>query len=248
MAQAMDASLLVLPAVDGLDTPSLRTAFPAALVLDSMLEIDILALVAGARLVVTDLGPAATVALAFRRPVLALDGDREVHDLSGWVGDPDLVADSPADLLSRAELATARSDHLAVMPRLCSAVELAYDELAAAVTGCAARRLSMATPEILVALQGRIGDLERANMALQARMVSEREALAAYATSQPTPRVLQSEVLVTTERALDAEERAASAERWAEQANRELEAVLATKTMRLLTPVRRVYGRLRGLP
>jgi hypothetical protein len=249
LARARDSSVVVVPTLSGRDRGSAtwEAILPALTRLEPAAEIDLLALVAGATLILTDCGPAASLALSLGRPLVAIRGDRELEDLSAWIGDPDFPGEA-GDMLGQLQAAEGRSGDAALRSRLGNAVETAYDDLADALRRCAARQLSIETPDILSAMQSRIRDLDRANRALQARLRSERDVLAAYAKSvtQPVEGVADpAEVSALRKRLVAAEKAARAAQESADAQRRELEAIKSTKTMRLLAPVRSAYGRLR---
>ena len=256
LASARDCAVVVVPApADGpapVDTRRLGDDIDGSAVIDQPSETDLLALISGARLVLTDAGPAAAVAVALQRPLLAFGGSEEIADLASWAGDPDLAASTPAELLSRIGLADERAGDEHLLARLRAPLDLHFDELASAVTGAAARRLALSTTEILRLLQTRVATLEQANQALQMRLVAERNALGhrcAQLNSGDAPgsRRAAQRLQEAEDARAGAEERAAEAERRTEAARAELEAVMSTKTMRILSPGRKLYGRIRHL-
>jgi 2-polyprenyl-3-methyl-5-hydroxy-6-metoxy-1,4-benzoquinol methylase len=207
-------------------------------------EIDLLALVSEAKLVVTDVGAIAALALSFERPLLAVQGDSDLLELGVWSRDPDLVAATPAELLGRMDVAISRSRDASFLRRLESACDLAYDDLGVQLTGAAGRRMLTTVPEAMRTQQSRITTLEQANLALQARLVGERLAVAqSLATGTGIARVAQLEDDLQLAR-----RRTEDAERSGAGAVAELEAIKSTKTMRYLEPSRRIYARLRNLP
>ncbi len=260
LASDAGCAVVVVPGPGASDLGPLARAVPGSAVVADPAEVDLLALVHGARAVVTDSAAAACVAVALRRPLLAFGDSEELSDLASWCGDPDLRASTPAELLTRTTLAAERAADDTLVEQVRAPIEMAYDELASAVTGAAARRLALSITEILRLQQTRIAALEQANAALQARLVAERNILGARALhlqAQPPAdagfesqrRLRQADEELDRARAETAEahERLAEAERRAEAVQAELDALLATRTMRYLAPGRRLYGRVRHL-
>ncbi len=260
MAADADCAVVVIPGPGASDLAPLARAVPGSAVVADPAEVDLLALVHGARAVVTDSAAAACVTVALRRPLLAFGDSEELSDLASWCGDPDLRASTPAELLTRTALAAERAADDTLVEQVRAPIEMAYDELASAVTGAAARRLALSITEILRLQQTRIAALEQANAALQARLVAERNILGARALhlqAQPPAdagfesqrRLRQADEELERARAETAEahERLAEAERRAGAVQAELDALMATRTMRYLAPSRRLYGRVRHL-
>lgn len=267
LGSATGCQIVVLAGPSGAGpVEALVRAVPGACGLGDPQEIDVLALVHQARLVVTDAAPVAAVALALHRAVLAFGADEELLDLAEWSCDPDLVVKTPAEILGRIGLADARAQDETLVARLQAPLELAYDEVAAALRGASARRLSVSMTEILELHRSRIAALEQANAALQARLVAERNSLGARAVElssgrgdrePPTPlelaemqhRIAAAEARVGEEWALRQEElkQLGEAHQIIHRLQGELDAVMSTRTMKVLSPARKLYGRLRRL-
>lgn len=266
LGTATDCRVVVLAGPGGESAIGpLVEAIPGACGLADPHEIDVLALMHEARLAVTNAAPVAAAALALRKPVLAYGADEALAELADWSADPDLAVATPAEMLGRVGLADARAADVSLVRRLQAPVELAYDDISASLRGASARRLSLSMTEVLELQRSRIGALEQANAALQARLMIERNLLAARAVElsrergdrePPTPGDL-----VYLERRVEAAE-AKAAEQWegrqedharmleamqiAHGLKEELDAVMSTRTMRALSPARKLYGRLRG--
>ncbi|MGC8514039.1 MAG: methyltransferase domain-containing protein [Acidimicrobiales bacterium] len=247
-ATGEDTAVWVLPAPEPYADPAAASVISSAVegstLLDALGEVDLLAVFSGAELVVTDAGPPAALALSMRRPLLCVEGDPELSDLARLAGDPDLVTAKPADLLALAQIAVKRaSDEQLTLP-LATAVDFAFDDLAGSLERSAARRLAASLPEALDGMRRRISHLERANAASARRIAAERNALGRRAialSGGAGSDETAAEMLVAL-----AERKREEAEEAARAATEALEAVMATKTMRVLSPARRVYGQLRG--
>lgn len=212
--------------------------------LESPRELDLLALVNGARMVVTDCGAAAALALAYGTPLLAVAGDRDLAETATWLADPDVVAETPSALLTRVGLSTRRAADAGLRRHLVDAVDLAFDELAAALRGAGSRRMAHSAPELVREMAEQLAALRQANAALQARMNVELNALgtrAAALGAPPADARVSRELHQTTARLEEAQEEI-------RDLRRQLDAIFATRTLRVLSPGRRLYGRLRHLP
>ena len=222
----------------------LSSNIKGASILDGLAEIDLLAVVAGAEMVVTDCAGPAAIALSLHRPVLCVEGDPDLAHLARCSGDPDLVASKPTDLLALFPIAAKRAEDRHIDDQVATPVDFAFDELASSLERAAARRLAASLPQALAGMRRRIERLERANAASARRMASERNALGRRAvalTGGAGPDDSNAEMLVER-----AERKREEAEQAARSATEAYEAVMATKTMRVLSPARRAYGLLRG--
>ena len=223
----------------------LSSGIKGARVLGDLAEIDLLAVVAGAEMLVTDAAGPAALALSLRRPLLCVEGDPELDRLVACSGDPDLVAAKPTDLLPLVHIAAKRAEAEQFAVPLTAAVDFAFDDLAGGLERAAARRLLTSLPGALDGMRRRISLLERARAASARRIAVERNALGRRALTLNGGEGSSDtavEMLVVL-----AESKRKEAEEAARVANEALEAVMATKTMRVLSPARRVYGQLRSV-
>ncbi len=201
--------------------------------------LDLVAAVGGAEVVVTDEAALAVVAAALGRPVILVrwpDPDdpppelglaaREVDGTDGirsltteWPGP------APADWLDQKV----------------TEAEVLLDDLAGRLAGRARVADPGARPDEMAALRERLAVLEQVNAALRARLNREREAMVARlraagaAAPTPPPRPVPPPDTAAV----------AAVENEARQLRDELDRLYATKTMRMVEPLRRVYGALR---
>lgn len=194
--------------------------------------IDLLAAVSGAAVVVSDDPQMLTLATAAGRPALAVDPDR-----LALLGHPPIsparAVRHPDDLLARTGAPPPPSDEER------HAAETAADRLLDGIAG----RLGPTTgrpadAEMVAVLQERVRLLEATNAALRARL---------YVAARPPRRADRA----AGEPAADAELAAlrqalAAADGDLRRLQDELERLYATKTMKLVSPARQVYGRLRA--
>ena len=208
---------------------------------------DLLAVVAGSHFGVTDSAALLALAVGLQRPYQALAEGQpgELVDLAEWLGDPDAIADRPVSLLTGADLAVARSRDQQSHDRLVDVLDLALDDLADGVRSSIGRRAAITVPVRLRELSRRIAVLDGANRALQLRMAQERAAFGNRA------RELVGDAGSSSLQQLDSGTMSETEIRLLrfkyEQAEKELAAVYATKTMRVLKPARTSYRRLRSL-
>ena len=214
-----------------------------ARIIDGLAEIDLLAVVAGAEMVVTDCAGPAALTMSLHRPLLCVEGDPALARLAECSGDPDLIASKPSDLLPLVQIAAKRAEDRHFDDQVATPIDLAFDELASSLERAATRRLAASLPEALSGMRRRIERLERANAASARRMISERNALGRRALALAGGAGPDGSAGMLVERA---ERKREEAEQAARSATEAYEAVMATKTMRLLSPARRAYGLLRG--
>jgi hypothetical protein len=208
--------------------------------------IDLLAVVAGSQWGVTDSSSLLAMAIGFQRPYQALQESRSgpLGDLAEWIGKPDLITDRPSSLLAGADLAAARSQEAESLDRLVDVIDVSIDDLAAELRRSPGRRAVATVPQRLRDLRERVAVLEAAHAALRERMDYQRltvgrlaQDLSSGGSSSPPPPGDQTTVPDADVRVLRLR---------CEQAERELAAIYATKTMRLLKPARETYRRLRS--
>lgn len=262
LADSPDLSVVVV-AGDHDDEGAFATALGAqadrARVVGPLDALDLVAVIASATLVISDDAGLVWLALALGRPTIGLDErtDTAVTTVASWLGDPDVVAASPASLLAGRPLAERRASDTRLLQPPRDALELFVDELAGAMATTPARRLTSSLPVRLAEATERIKVLDLVNTHLRASMAKQREEfgrIARRANLGDTTEVSHLERRVLEDRLRRAEERlqtlrsdAEAARTEAEAARQELEATYATRTMRTLAPARRMYGRLRRL-
>ena len=248
LAADSQSEVWVLPAPGPYANPGAAELVAASVkgsrVLGELAAIELLAVVAGADLLVTDCAAPAALAMSFRRPLLCVEGDPGLDRLAAHSGDPDLVAAKPSDLLALVHIAAKRAEDRHFDEQTATALDVAFDEMASSVERAATRRLATTLPQALAGMRQRIDRLERANAASARRMAAERNALGRRAVALAGgagPDDSNAGMLVER-----AERKREEAEEAARAASAAYEAVMATKTMRLLSPARRAYGLLRG--
>ena len=247
LATDSDSAVWVLashgPYADPGASKTVSSSIKGARIVDGLAEIDLLAVIAGADMVVTDCAGPAALAMSLRRPLLCVEGDQSLGRLAKCSGDPALVASKPSDLLSLVQIATRRAEDRHIDDQVATPIDLAFDELASSLERAATRRFAASLPEALSGMRRRIERLERANAASARRMASERNALGRRAIALAGGAAPDDSAGMLVERA---ERKREEAEQAARSATEAYEAVMATKTMRLLSPARRAYGLLRG--
>ena len=206
--------------------------------------VDLVAVIAGSELVVTDSAAMLATAIGLRRPCQALAArpSGALIELAEWLGDPDVILDRPTALPGSVDLARARARDDRTYLRLTDLLDGALDEVAAGIRGTLGRRAALSIPVRLAELNERLSLLTLANQQLQDRMAKERLAFGNAARELrsggfPAP------ADELDQRALDVELRIVRAR--LDEAEREIQAIYATKTMRALQPARQIYRRLR---
>lgn len=181
--------------------------------------LDLMGLVAAASTVVTDVPALAALAAGLRRPVAA-------------------AADQEPGIAGGDELERSRRD---------AALDRYFDDLYAALIRDAGSRLARSVPQRLAELQDRVRMLQAANAGLASQLSRERFAMAgevARMREQAGAGVEPGAHPLLIDRLRHDLNRAA-----AENARLEAEIarIYATRTMRAVAPVRRIYSRLRSL-
>lgn len=186
-----------------------------------LVPIDLLTLVASADAVLTSSPAVRALALGLGRPVVG-----EVADLD--------LGGSPARHPAKEEERRAG---------LAAGADRAFDRLHVALLHDGASRLPATVAERLESLQRRVATLEAVNDGLRQTLVRERTVMAEEVRRRQGSRQdLGSWSSFNVERvSLDL----AAAHRHIAQLQAEIDRVYATRTMRALAPVRRIYGRVR---
>jgi hypothetical protein len=209
--------------------------------------VDLLATVAAAGLVITDSPATLALATGLARPALGV-ADQDVETGSsparankGWmVGGLD-------ELVALAPVAMADTDLEQRREGVANSLDLFFNDLSVALLSSGVRELSTTASQRLTELNEQVRTLETVNAGLQQRLVRERTAMAGYVWAGRHP----GRAMNTTAAQVSASERALwdlyPSEAEVQRLENEIAAIYATKTMRLLQPVRRVYARLRTL-
>jgi hypothetical protein len=167
-----------------------------------------------------------------------------MRDLVHWLRDPDALVDRAALIPAGAELAEARTRDEASFRLMTDEIDLSFDEIAAEIRGLGGRRAVFSVPQRLAELTERVSVLEMAYNGLQARMAQERLAFGRRSLDlearQPIPRP---PAQIQRFDAVNAELAKLQADY--QRLRSELDAVYATKTMRLFKPAREAYSRIR---
>jgi hypothetical protein len=207
--------------------------------------VDLLATITAAGLVITDSPETLALATGLARPALGIaDEDAEAGSPPAWANKDVMVARLD-ELLVLAPMATAESDLDRRLEEVASRLDLFFDDFASALLAAGASQLSHTASQRFAELSEQVWTLEVVNAGLQERLFRERMAMAGYVwaerhTDQP---ISNTGVQVSpSERAL-----------WGLHPNqaeiqrlqKEIEAIYATKTMRVVQPARRLYARLR---
>jgi hypothetical protein len=217
---------------------------------------DLLAAVAGAQLVVTT--SADLLAAAFALDVPGVGLDISYDDVVG--GSPadwsvfaplegSVVARSPGELASLCAAAGGRGVNDKLVDRMARQAELAFDDLATFVLN--GPRVAAAAATRVADLVEQVATLEAVNAGLRERLAAERAAMAEQLrNTSGDSRPARRRVARQADRLLDEDfglvSKLMEAEQQAKELREELERINATRTMRMLAPARRLYGRLRN--
>lgn len=196
----------------------------------TMSGLDLAAAVAGAECVVTGRHSTADLALGFGRPVVV------VHAGTDRAAGPGVVAVGGADDLMALEATVPPAPAAAEIHARTRSARARLDETVARLTLAVAGDPPTVEDE-LVGLRERVEALEAVNGALRSALAEQRLRLANPAGAAVAPRPGRP--------ARDGSSERATAEE-VQRLREELDRVYATKTMRALAPVRRLYGRVRS--
>jgi 2-polyprenyl-3-methyl-5-hydroxy-6-metoxy-1,4-benzoquinol methylase len=209
---------------------------------NDLTPIDLLAVVAASGLVVTGSPGVLALATGLSRPALGVASELE---LSGARATEDQPVARVEELVALAPVATAGSDLDRRRHEGIGSLDLFFDDLAGELLSAGAPQLSASAPQRLSELTEQVRTLESVNAGLRARLTQERSTIASLLGPGPhqqwAGRSLASRVS-GSERALwDLNPGHAEITRL----QKEIAAIYATRTMRVLQPARRLYGRLR---
>jgi hypothetical protein len=207
--------------------------------------IDLLAMVASATLVVTDVPALATLAVGMARPALGV----ATAD-PGASGEPtflDIPVGSPDELLALGQTAASDSSGEHRREVMAGTLDPFFDDLTGDLVGAGARQLALTVPQRLEELADQVSALQSVNAGLRERLNRWGTIVVEYLQEirdhGERADVGDAEV-ARAGRALQ-ELRGAQAE--IRRLQDEIEAIYATRTMRVVRPARRWYGRLRSL-
>jgi hypothetical protein len=203
--------------------------------------------VAASGLVVTGSPAMLALATGLSRPALGVARDGSDQGSSAaWAPEDQRVA-RVEELVALAPVATAGSDLDRRRDEGVSTLDLFFDDLAGELLSAGARQLSVSAPQRLSELTEQVRTLESVNAGLRARLTQERSAIAGFlgpgshqewSGRSPALRVSGSERALWDLNPSQAE---------ITRLQKEIAAIYATRTMRVLQPARRLYGRLRTL-
>lgn len=201
---------------------------------DDQVPVDLLAKVAASRLVVTDSVDLGALAVGLGRRVVGITVDGTEQDL----GLSALVTAALTDSVG--------TGHNVPLDRSSAEREadLYFDQLAGNLLSAAGQRLAQTVPERVTDLTRQVAALEAVNAGLRQSLVRERVAITARIrhlypdlisaglAERPTPAHLHDQIR--------------QAEAQIEHLQSEIKRIYATRMMRAVQPVRRLYGRLRS--
>lgn len=195
--------------------------------------VDLLGLIHSAAVVVTSSSAVAATAVSLRRPVVL----QTFNEMAQWTGR--LGARHLEDLASLIDVASDTDHRVAVMDE----VDRRFDELSLAIEQGSVPAVARTTVERVAALGRRLAALESANAGLREVLLRERLAMAREIQRRNAEEIPEEEPLSATvlARRLAVEQKVAS------DLQAEIERIYATRTMRMMAPIRRTYGRLRQL-
>jgi hypothetical protein len=229
------------------DTVAQCSGLPVIDVVPEIGPLDLMALVGSAHLVATDSSALAAVAVGLCRPVLGVT-DGADGPLVSWSDPATVPTGIPEALAALGESlpdAAARRELLAV---LASRSDRTFDDLSGQLVVAGGARLSQSVPQRLRELTNRVGTLEAVNRGLRESLERERSVMAAEVfrlANQPdalgdVPPASQLEVYRLGRDLVRAEADVSDL-------RSEIERIYATRTMKVMAPVRRIYSRLRSL-
>jgi 2-polyprenyl-3-methyl-5-hydroxy-6-metoxy-1,4-benzoquinol methylase len=209
--------------------------------------IDLLAVVAASGLVVTGSPAMLALATGLSRPALGVARDGSEPGWSAAWEPKDQRVARVEELVALAAVATAGTDVDRRRDEGVSCLDLFFDDLAGELLSAGARPVSASAPQRLSALTEQVRTLESVNAGLRARLTQERSVIAGLLGPGPHQEWSgrsQAAPGSGPERAL-----------WGlnpsqaeiNRLQKEIAAIYATRTMRVLQPARRLYGRLRTL-
>ncbi len=206
---------------------------------------DLVALVAGADLIVSDSPSLAALAVGQLRPTIlagpsggAADpaGGMAVARFSGEIRP--LVGRLVGSVVDRRE-----------RDRLSQAADLAFDRLALGLRTELATRAEQSPAEVIAELRERVDALEAVNAHLRKRLQSDRRTLAEHLRQDPAEAAAHHDAVAqaAVQAALHRETEArAAAEQQPAVLREEVARIYSTRTMRALQPARSLYARLRS--
>lgn len=218
--------------------------------------VDLAAAVAGAGAVVAQTGLLMALAWALGVPHVALAAEgSSASDFAAWTGDASALVDGPAGLVATMDNIFARRGRPPGLKRLEATLDQSLDQAAADLEAAAGKLTGYEGAESSArGAEGRLADLEAVNQALRQRLAAERlrfgerAALlekAAETTVESAVKAVRGQDVIVRRRLeqVEREMRRLQEETAGQQA--ELRAIYATRTMKMLTPARQWYSRLR---
>jgi hypothetical protein len=195
--------------------------------------VDLLGLIHSAAVVVTSSSAVAAAAVSLGRPVVV----QTFNEMAQWTGR--FGAGHLEDLASLIDVASEAGDRAALMDE----VDRRFDELCLAIEQGSVPAVARTTVERVAAMGRRLAAVESANAGLREVLLRERLVMAHEIRRRDAAEIPEEESLSATvlARRLAVEQKAAS------DLRAEIERIYATRTMRMMAPVRRTYGRLHQL-
>jgi hypothetical protein len=202
--------------------------------------VDLLALLNGAAVVISDDPGTLALAATLTTPAVAVAAGESAsrRALTEWAESYGFRVSGGDGLVPAVELSLATETGPSEV-QMITAIEILLDDLAGAVVSSVGPRLTQSVPQRLAELVDEINVLEAANAGLRLVLGRERSAFAARAQVQLRP-----------EQAVDRPDLKRSLHEAQQEIARlrfELDAVYGTRTMRAVQPARRVYAKLRTL-
>jgi hypothetical protein len=236
-----------LAAMKSVETVARRSGRPVIDVEADVGPLDLMALVGSAHLVATDSVGLAAVAVGLGRPVLGVT-DQTDGRFAPW-SEPTTVPAGPAEMLASLGEAlpdgARRQELLAV---LASRSDRTFDDLSGQLAVAGGARLAQSVPQRLRELTERVRTLEVVNRGLRESLERERSVMAAEVARLSSYPDANGEVPPTTYvEAYRLGRDLVRAETEVNHLQSEIERIYATRTMRVVAPVRRIYSRLRSL-
>jgi len=201
--------------------------------------LDLVALLSGAQMVVTDSPPMAVLATGQLTPTI-------LTDAPGLVG---VLADAGAELARYGNQVGPLAERLSgtrvdasTRQATAARTDMEFDRLALALRQEAAERSGASAAERVLELERLVETLEAVNDGLRRRLGAERAGIAAYLRdfrSVPVDALGPLKLQRETQARRQAEDRAA-------RLQEELDRIHSTRTMRMLQPARGIYSRVRS--
>jgi hypothetical protein len=227
-----------------IETMASRVGLAVVTVRGDAAPIDLLAMVAGASLVVSDSPSMVDLAAGFQRPALGVAPPSS--DERQWPAfGAESLAFEPDHLPEMAQRLLDPAHEPGLGDRLIRDAHLFFDDLSQGLANSCADEVVQTAAQRLADLAEQSSALELVNAGLRECLAREREAMAAHVKSLREPGESDSAESRAALKAAEAEIERLRAKN--ERLDAEIRSIYATRTMRALGPARHLYARLRSI-